>query len=93
MIAERGIDRQLVYFWFQSGVTVMRTGWDLNWYKFRSRLLHKRNDGAFVRVSLTLPPDEEGQTEKSAKLFSQQVVPLLSQVWPIESPTKSLSVL
>ena len=89
MIVKKGIERQLVYFWFQSEATVMSTGLEQNWYKFQHRLLYNRNDGAFVRVSMNLPPGEEEQIERKAKLFSQAIVPLVSTFWPEERPLQS----
>lgn len=89
MIVKKGVERQLVYFWFQSQATVMATGWEQNWYKFQHRLLHNRNDGAFVRVSMNLPPGEEEQIEQKASLFSQAVMPLVSRFWPEERSVQS----
>ena len=89
MIVKKGPERQLVYFWFQSKATVMRTGWDLNLNKFKHRLLYNRNDGAFVRVSMILPEGKREETEQSASQFSQAVVPLLSQIWPVKEPARS----
>jgi len=88
MIVKKGSERQLVYFWFQSEATVMRTGWDLNWHKFKHRLLYNRNDGAFVRVSMAIPEGKREETEQRAKQFSQAVVPLVSQFWPVEEPAR-----
>jgi EpsI family protein len=89
MIVKKGVQRQLVYFWFQAEATVMATGLEQNWYKFQHRLLHNRNDGTFVRVSMDLPAGKEGQVEGTAKRFSEAVVPLLSTFWPREGPIQS----
>ena len=89
MIVKKGVERQLVYFWFQSEATVMATGWDQNWYKFHHRLLYNRNDGAFVRVSMNLPPGEEQQIELKARLFSQAVMMLVPTFWPEERSVQS----
>jgi len=88
MIVKKRAERQLVYFWHQSEATVMRTGWEQNLYKFKHRLLYNRNDGAFVRVSMTLPEGKREETEQRAREFSRAVVPLLSQFWPVEEPAK-----
>nr|MBI3613033.1 EpsI family protein [Nitrospirota bacterium] len=86
MIVNKGDERQLVYFWFQSESTVMSTGWEQNWYKFRRRLLSERMDGTLVRVSMDLPAGKDGEVEERVKRFAQAVMPLVSQFWPIESP-------
>jgi len=88
MVVKKGSERQLVYFWDQSEATVMRTGWELNLHKFKHRLLYNRNDGAFVRVSMALPEGKREETEQRAREFSQAVVPLLSQFWPVEEPAR-----
>ena len=89
MIVRKGVERQLVYFWFQTEATVMATGLEQNWYKFQHRLLHDRSDGAFVRVSMNLTAGKEVQVEQTAKRFSEAVVPLLSTFWPNEGPGQS----
>ncbi len=88
MIVKKGPERQLVYFCFQAEATVMRTGWEQNLYKFKHMLLYNRNDGAFVRVSMILPEGKREETEQSARQFSQAIVPLLSQFWPVEEPAR-----
>ena len=89
LMVKKGGERQLVYFWFQSEATVMATGWEQNWYKFHHRLLQDRNDGTLVRVALDLSVGKEGEAEERAKRFSQIVMPLVSQFWPIERPVQS----
>ena len=84
MIVKKGDQRQLVYFWFQSEATVMATGWEQNWYKFRHRLRHDRNDGTLVRVALDLQAGQEIEAEERAKRFSRIVMPLVARFWPIE---------
>lgn len=90
MIVNKGDERQLVYFWFQSESTVMSTGWEQNWHKFRRRLLSERMDGTLVRVSMDMPDGKDGEVEERVRRFAQTVVPLVSQFWPIESPVQSL---
>ena len=89
MIVKKGVERQLVYFWFQSQSTVMATGLGLNWYKFKHKLLYNRNDGALIRVSVALPEGEEARIEQKAKVFSQAIMSLVSSFWPEERPVQS----
>ena len=89
MVVRKGALRRLVYFWFQSEDIIMASGLDLNIYKFQHRLLYNRNDGAFVRVSLEYPEGREGETEEKVKKFSEEIVPFISQNWPIEKPIVS----
>jgi EpsI family protein len=89
MIVNKGAERQLVYFWFQSESTVMSTGWEQNWYKFHHRLQHGRNDGTLVRVAVGVPTGKEQEVEDRAQRFSKIVMPLISQFWPIESESLS----
>ncbi len=89
MIVKKGVQRQLVYFWFQSESTVMATGLGLNWHKFKHKLLYNRNDGALIRVSVPLPEGEEARIEEKAKVFSQAIMSLVPSLWPEERPVES----
>lgn len=89
LIVNRGAERMLVYFWFQTESVVMATGVDLNVNKFLGRLFHNRSDGALVRVSMRIPAGQDQETEDTTKGFSHMLIPLISKFWPVEQAVGS----
>jgi EpsI family protein len=75
---------ELVYHWYQSDRDmVLQSGIDQNLHRLKSRLLHNRNDGAFVRVSAPIQNSTE-ETRQKLIAFIQHLYPLLAQYWPVE---------
>ena len=81
---KRGDTRQLVYYWYQTQRdTVIVNGIQQNFNRFKSRILHNRNDGAFIRVSEDIGY-VENDTNEDIENFIRQLFPLVVQYWPIE---------
>ena len=81
---KRGDVNQLVYHWYQTGRdTVIVNGVQQNINRFRNRLLHNRDDGAFIRISED-NGDNEVKTKKDIEDFIRQLFPLVVQNWPLE---------
>ena len=81
---KKGDEDQLVYHWYQTGKsTIIRTGVQQNINRFTSRLLHNRDDGAFVRVSEVVGSDP-ARTREHVEGFIRQLIPLLMDYWPEE---------
>jgi EpsI family protein len=85
LLARKGEMYQTVLHWYQSnGDRVLATGLAQNVQRFVGRLLHNRNDGAFVRVSIASGPEDlEGQLAL-ARSFAGEVKMLLPGYWPVE---------
>jgi EpsI family protein len=81
---KRGDVNQLVYHWYQSERdTVIVNGFQQNINRFKNRLMHDRNDGAFIRISED-NGDNEVKTKKDIEDFIRQLFPLVVQDWPVE---------
>lgn len=74
----------LVYHWYQSnGDVVLSSGVEQNLHRFKSKILYKRNDGAFIRVSSPVTQSLYA-TENRVKDFIKQIFPLIVKHWPEE---------
>jgi EpsI family protein len=85
VLARKDDVHEVLFHWYQSaGKKILATGFQQNIQRFLGRLFHNRNDGAFVQVSVRA--DQEGITEAKtlAKSFSEKVVVLLPEYWPVE---------
>jgi EpsI family protein len=86
--ANKGNERQLVYHWYQSDKSkVIATGMQQNLNRLKRRLLHNRDDGAFIRVSQVVDKDYS-QTKEDMESFIKQLFPLLIEYWPEEDEIK-----
>jgi EpsI family protein len=75
-----------VLHWYQSDEDkVLDTGIKQNIQRFKSRILHNRNDGAFVRVSMLSDKDGIGRSRMLVKEFAAKVLSLLPHYWPVEN--------
>ena len=94
ILARKGNLYETIFHWYQSaGTQIASDGIQQNVYRFLGRILHNRNDGAFVRVSyLTEGEESLGEAYESAKTFAEEIIQLLPGYWPEEqeiSETKS----
>lgn len=81
---KKGDARQLVYHWYQSkGGVVLASGFHQNIHRFKTRLLHNRNDGAFIRVTTDVVGDNSEAMDQ-AERFIWHLYPLLVEFWPEE---------
>jgi len=84
-LARKGEVYETVFHWYQTaGTKVLASGIQQNLQRFIGRLLHNRNDGAFVRVSVLSDEDQLEEAKSFAKYFSKQILDLLPQYWPVE---------
>jgi EpsI family protein len=71
--------------WYQTaGTKVISNGIGHNIQRFIGMLLHNRNDGAFVRVTVVADKDAEVAARMLAETFSLRILNLLPEYWPIE---------
>jgi len=71
--------------WYQSGGTkVLSSGFEQNIQRFISRVVHNRNDGAFIQISTNT--DKENLEAAKARLisFAEQIFLLIPEYWPVE---------
>lgn len=85
VLARRDNVYETVLHWYQSaGTKVLATGIQQNIQRFIGRVLHNRNDGAFVRVSALSSEDDIEESESLVRFFAQEVLHLLPKYWPVE---------
>ncbi len=85
MHVQRGNIHQLVLFWYQSKDNILADGIQQNLHRFKNRLLYNRDDGAFLRLSTSMNPDNEVQALALLQEFAGQLLKLLPGHWPEES--------
>jgi EpsI family protein len=83
-VVQKGIDRQIVMFWYQSNGRVIANEYATKFYIMLDALRLNRTDGAIVRV--TAPIDRiqgsEAASERLAVSFIQTMFPNLDQFLP-----------
>jgi EpsI family protein len=85
ILARKGETYESVLHWYQSaGNKVLSTGIQQNIERFKGRVFHNRNDGAFLRVSVVTGEKGIEEAKLLAKSFSEKILDLLPHYWPIE---------
>jgi len=79
-----GVNTVMVHWYQTAGSTVAATGIRQNIEKFWGRLLHNRNDGAFVQITAQVRDEEVEPALRKIENFSGQVLELLPRYWPVE---------
>lgn len=75
---------QVVLYWYQRGNKIMSTGWKMNIDRFNNLLMDKRNDGAFVRISINTDPEQLESAVVQAKTFARRLSAFIPDYWPEE---------
>jgi len=88
MHVKRGNDHQLVLFWYQSKDRVLADGIEQNLHRLKNRVLYNRDDGAFVRLSTTMDPDNAAEALGILQHFAGELLKLLPAYWPEEGTTQ-----
>ncbi|MDD2580662.1 MAG: EpsI family protein [Desulfuromonadaceae bacterium] len=71
--------------WYQTaGKTVISTGLSQNIERFTGRILHNRNDGAFVRITANSADEDVSKTKQRVEQFAEIVLNQLPSNWPVE---------
>lgn len=84
MHVKRGNVHQLVLFWHQSRDTILADGVEQNLHRFKNRLFYNRDDGALVRLSTTMNPDNKAEAMALLQDFAGEILKLLPAYWPEE---------
>ncbi|MCF7999926.1 MAG: VPLPA-CTERM-specific exosortase XrtD [Methylovulum sp.] len=75
--------KQLVYYWFQQRGRMIANEYWMKWYLFEDALLLHRTDGALVRITTLVYPDEqEKAADERLKRFTMDALPLLPEYLP-----------
>jgi EpsI family protein len=83
LVIEKGVDRQLVLYWYQSHGRVVASEYWGRAYLVLDAVRLSRTDGAFVRVITPAPEsDADADAERGAVDFVQSLFPLLDRYLP-----------
>ncbi|MCU1384002.1 MAG: EpsI family protein [Acidobacteria bacterium] len=88
-VIEKGPDRQLVLYWYQSHGRVVADEYWSKFYLIRDAVRLNRTDAALVRVIVPIPSnlnDAESHAEEQAAAFVRSMFPLLSTYLPSCGP-------
>jgi EpsI family protein len=72
-VIEKGLDRQLVLYWYQSHGRIIASEYAAKVYMVEDALRLNRTDSALVRVVTDMAPDSK-QAEQELKAFAGQVI-------------------
>jgi len=68
VIIGKGLDKQLVYYWFEQRGRTLASEYAVKWYLFKDSLLEGRTDGALVRLIAPFEGGENARAETEAAL-------------------------
>ena len=85
LLIKKGLIYDCILHWYQSaGTKVLDSGFKQNLQRFIGRTLYNRNDGAFVRVSVSTNKDGIENANQLVKAFAEEILNLLPSYWPVE---------
>lgn len=85
ILAQKDDSSTVMLHWYQTaGNTVVSTGLTQNIERFKGRILHNRNDGAFVRITAYSTFGDIQVPKQRAEQFAEIVLNLLPGYWPVE---------
>lgn len=80
---EKGGQRDLTYYWFPQRGRILTNAYQLKLYAFWDALMHRRTDGALVRVITPVRAHEQlADAESRMQSFVKQLEPVLEQYLP-----------
>lgn len=83
VLIQKGKIRQLVYYWFDQRGRNLTNEYLVKWFLFWDALTRNRTDGALVRFTTVIAPDENLETaEGRLTRFMKNATPLLDQFIP-----------
>ncbi|HEX9596981.1 MAG TPA: EpsI family protein [Anaerolineales bacterium] len=83
MVISKGLDRQLVYYWYHGNGRVVASEYWAKFYLVADAIRWNRSDGALVRVLTPVLPDEKLETaEARVSEFALQIYPSLPAYVP-----------
>ena len=85
LLSSKGDTFVTTIYWYQSaGIKVISNGIRHNIQRFMGMVLHNRNDGAFVRITILSDKSDAGAAKMLAETFSVGILNLLPDYWPVE---------
>jgi len=81
MIIQKGIDKRLVFYWYQDRGRIVRSEYMAKLYLIRDSIFKNRSDGSMVRVLINFSKSQE-KAEATATEFIEGFFPLLKGFLP-----------
>lgn len=83
VLIRKGNITQLVYYWFQERGRMMADEYKVKWYLFRDSIIDNRTDGALVRLTTIVSPEETTDSaDARLQRFMKETSPLIAQYVP-----------
>ncbi len=83
VVIRKGDNQQLVYYWFQQRGRIVANEFLVKWYIFQDSITRHRSDGALVRLTTLVGPDEDiEQGDKRLQDFVSAIDPAMPQYIP-----------
>ena len=84
-VIQKGLDRQVVYYWYQSRDRVVASEYWAKVYTIVDAIRYNRTDAALVRVTVPIGSDDgaRGRAAAAGVGFVQALFPLLSSHLPL----------
>jgi EpsI family protein len=79
-----GINTIMLHWYQTAGSKVLSNGLNQNMERFVGKILHNRNDGAFVRLTTLVQENEITEKKKKLESFAGIIINMLPAYWPIE---------
>ncbi len=83
IVIKKEDNTQLVYYWFQQRGKQMANEYLMKWHLFKDAVSINRTDGALVRITTFVAPNENiAQADRRLETFAQQLTPILPKYIP-----------
>lgn len=82
VVIAQGNERNLVYFWYQTGGRVIARNHEKVIYMFLERAIHQRTDGSLVRFTVPIIKGNEKAAEETLLSLVSGIAPLLDDYVP-----------
>ena len=84
-VIQKGLDRQLVLYWYQSHGRVVASEYAGKFYLVKDAIQLNRTDAALVRVIVPIATgtDDEGKAEREGVRFIKSLFPVLNEFLPV----------
>jgi exosortase D (VPLPA-CTERM-specific) len=83
VLISAGNNKQLVYYWFQQRGRIITNEYLVKWFVFWDALTKNRTDGALVRLTIPIRPEQDfGALEETLQNFARDVGKLLPNYIP-----------
>lgn len=82
LLLEKGKQKQLVLYWFQSRGRIISSEYSQKIYLVMDAIFRNRTDGSFVRLITPVVDDDEETAATVLERFGERLIPLLSDYIP-----------